>query len=139
VEGIIEVRFGGLEKALKSLTEDRVRRVGEVVLEGLAREAARRASELAPRRTGRLASSITYRRIGPMRYAVTSAAGYAVFLELGVRPFPLYRAVPIEGVGFRYIAVHPGIAPRRFLERGMRDAVRRVGELLRSASHERAV
>ncbi len=136
---IIEVRLSGLERALRSLTEDRVRRVGEVVLGGLAREAARSASELAPRRTGRLASSITYRRIGPMRYSVTSSVGYAVFLELGVRPFSLYRTVPIEGVGFRYIAIHPGIAPRRFLERGMRHAVRRVGELLRSSTYERAV
>jgi len=139
VEGIIEVRLNGLERALDSLNEERVRRLGEAVVGGLAREAARRASELAPRKTGRLASTITCRRVGSMRYNVAPAVGYALFLELGVRPFPLHRVVPIEGVGFRYISVHPGIAPRRFLERGMRDAVRRIGELLRSASHERAV
>jgi hypothetical protein len=134
VEGIIEVRFSGLERALDSLNEKKVRRLGDSVIGGLAREAARRASELAPRRTGRLASSMTCRKVGAMRYTVAPAVGYAVFLELGVRPFPLYRAVPIEGVGFRYIAVHPGIAPHRFLERGAREAVRRIGELLRSAS-----
>ena len=133
MEGIIEVRFGGLERALYSLNEEKVRRLGDSVIGGLAKEAARRASELAPRRTGRLASSITCRRVGAMRYTVAPAVEYAVFLELGVRTFPLYRAVPIEGVGFRYIAV-PGIAPHRFLERGARDAVRRIGELLRSAS-----
>ncbi len=132
--GFVEVRLTGLERALGSLNEERVRRVGEAVIGGLAREAARRASESAPRRTGRLASSLTCRRVGSMRYAVSPAVGYALFLELGVRPFPLYRTVPIEGVGFRYVTVHPGIAPRRFLERGARGAVRKVGELLRSAS-----
>ena len=138
MEGFVEVRFSGLDRALRSLAEGRASEICESVLEGLAKLAARRASELAPRRTGTLASSVTHRRTGKMRYSVVAGAPYAVYVEPGVRPFPMHRAVPIEGVGFRYIAVHPGIAPRRFMERGMREAVRRLGELLRSVSRERA-
>lgn len=139
MEGFVEVRVAGLDRVLRSLTEDRVPRMGDALLEAMAREAARRASELAPRRTGLLAASIAPRRSGRMRYSVVAGAPYAVYLELGVRPFPLHRPVPIEGVGFRYVSVHPGIAPRRFLERGMREALRGLGGLLRSVGRERAV
>lgn len=139
MEGFVEVRLTGLDRALRSLTEDRTSKMGDALLEGLARAAARRASELAPRRTGLLASSVSHRRAGRMRYSVVAGAAYAVYLELGVRPFPLHRPVPIEGVGFRYVSVHPGIAPRRFLQRGLREALGRLGEVLRSVGRERAL
>lgn len=133
------MRVRGLEEALRSLDPRTVAAAEERLLESLARLAASRASQYAPKRTGRLAASVSARRLGSMRLSVTPGVSYWPYVEFGVRPFRLGASVYVGGVGFRFVDVHPGIRPQRFLRRAASESLRDLRELVRSLLRERGV
>lgn len=133
------MRVRGLEKALRSLDPRAVADAEERLLESLARITASKAAQYAPKRTGRLAASISARRLGAMRFSVTPGASYWPYVEFGVRPFRLGAPVYVSGLGFRFVDVHPGIRPHRFLGRAAGESLRGLRELARSLLRERGV
>lgn len=129
----------GLEEALRALSAEPLSRSEGKVVESLARLAASRASYYSPKRTGRLAASISVRRSGRMSFSVTPGALYWPYLEFGVGPFELNSRVYVQNVGFRHIDLHPGIRPYRFLRRAATESLREVGSLMRSLLRGRGI
>ncbi|MCS7142409.1 MAG: HK97 gp10 family phage protein [Aigarchaeota archaeon] len=115
---VIEVR--GLEYLIRELERRGGGDIIEAFLREIARETSRRAGQLAPRRSGALASSISFTRRGRTSYSVGSSLEYAPYLEFGTRPFIVDSPVYVTGVGWRYIYLHPGIRPRPYLMNAVR-------------------
>ena len=109
----------------------------------------------APRKTGRLAGSITY-ATKQTQSAVEAPATrkdqigkpskrnevwigtnveYAEAMEYGADPFELNRAVNIKGVGWRFIKHHPGMPDQRYLrpalDRNRKNAIKILRDALR--------
>jgi len=115
----IEISISGVEEALKKLDPERYRIYMARYLEASADLVASVSASLAPRRTGRLSSSIRTSRRGELLYEVYYGAPYTVYVEKGVRPFNLQRPIMIEGVGWRFIKTHPGIKPAGFIKKAI--------------------
>lgn len=100
----------------------------------LAEVAERVMREKAPRRTGRLASSI-YKTVGGLEAAIGPRAPYAIFVEMGARPheiLPVHaRALRFEVGGRVFFAMrvsHPGARPKPF--------VRETAQIIRDEADE---
>ncbi|MCS7118140.1 MAG: HK97 gp10 family phage protein [Thaumarchaeota archaeon] len=139
MEVVQEVRVHGLKEALRALSAEALSRSEGLLVESLAKLSASRASSYSPKRTGKLAASISVRRLSGMRFSVTPGVSYWPYLEFGVRPFELNSRVYIQDVGFRHVHVHPGIRPHRFLRRAASESLRELGKLARSLLRERVV
>jgi len=105
-----------------------LKKVCDSVLRRHAEAAASTASRLAPKRTGRLAASIRYRREGEMSYSVGSGLRYAPFVEYGTKPHlirPVSAKVLAFTVGaakvFAKIVKHPGSKERPFLRPAFKE------------------
>ncbi len=105
-----------------------LKKVCDSVLRRHAEAAASTASRLAPKRTGRLAASIRYRREGEMSYSVGSELRYAPFVEYGTKPHlirPVSAKVLAFTVGaakvFAKVVNHPGSKERPFLRPAFKE------------------
>lgn len=115
----IEISISGVREALEKLNPDKYKLLIARYLETSAEMVAAVSTTLAPKRTGRLSSSIKTSRRGELVYEVVSMAPYSLYVEKGVRPFILQRPVMIEGLGWRFIKIHPGIKPAGFLSKAV--------------------
>jgi HK97 gp10 family phage protein len=97
------------------------RKVLEPYIAALAERAEELMRERAPRRTGRLTSSI-HREAGRLEATVGPRAPYAIYVEYGTRPHvirPVHaRALRFEAGGHIVFAAwvqHPGTRPQSFI------------------------
>lgn len=115
----IDISISGIEKVLEKLNPEKYRFLMAKYLEASAELVASVSAALAPRRTGRLSSSIKVSRRDELLYEVVSEAPYTLYVEKGVKPFTLQRSVLINGAGWRFIKIHPGIKPSGFISRAI--------------------
>lgn len=116
---VIEISMKGVEEALRKLSPELYRKVLIDYLNASAELVASLSSEHAPRRTGKLSSSIRASRKGELLFEVASEAPYSIYLEKGVSPFTLNRPVMIDNIGWRFIKTHLGIKPIGFISRAL--------------------
>ena len=117
----LTVEGGGLD--LIALSQGMERKVLEPYISALAGRAEELMREGAPRRTGRLTSSI-HREAGRLEAAVGPRAPYAIYVEYGTRPHvirPVHaRALRFEAGGHIVFAAwvqHPGTRPQPFIRK----------------------
>lgn len=101
-------------------------------VEEAADEAAEEMASSAPVATGRLRQSIS-KRVSGMSAEVWPTASYAAFVEYGTRPHLLGSPVLIRGVGWRFIAEHPGTRPQPFVRPAAERLRREMREILSSS------
>lgn len=112
---VIELSMKGVEEALRKLSPELYRKALIDYLNASVELVASLSSEHAPRRTGKLSSSIRASRKGELIFEVVSEAPYSLYLEKGVSSFTLNRPVMIDNIGWRFIKTHPGIKPIGFI------------------------
>lgn len=115
----LKVEQSGLD--IKILADWLGGRVLQPLITALAERAEDLMRERAPRRTGRLASSIR-REVGAVEAVIGPRAPYAIHIEYGTRPHEIRpvnsRALRFEIGGQLVFAVrvqHPGTRPNPFL------------------------
>ena len=117
------------------LQKTQVRRKVQTAVNSGAQIISNDASERAPVLTGNLKRSIHVepevmaKVQGPRVYCeVGTDQKYGKWIEFGTPPHPINSPVFIKGVGWRYIAMHPGTEPKPFLRPALdanRDEFRR--------------
>ncbi|NHV97738.1 MAG: HK97 gp10 family phage protein [Thaumarchaeota archaeon] len=122
LENLWDYRYAMVEGAKE------LKKACDAVLRRYSEAAALTASRLAPKRTGRLAASIRYRREGEMSYSVGSELIYAPFVECGTKPHvikPVSAKVLAFTVGasrvFAKVVNHPGSKERPFLRQALKE------------------
>ena len=120
-----------------------LKKVCDSVLRRYSEAAALTASRLAPKRTGRLAASIRYRREGEMSYSVGSELRYAPYVEFGTKPHrirPISAKALVFTVGatkvFAKAVNHPGSKEKPFLRPAFKEVEPRLKAELAAKAEE---
>ena len=114
-----------------------------VRLEAVCQEVADYARQIAPRRTGQYAASITVEQEGPLRFAIRAGAPYAAIIEYGSMPhfiFPRTAKVlrfEVDGdVVFTKWVHHPGTPPLMIIHTAKKDNLSKIMEAIRDGVRE---
>ncbi|MEM3386278.1 MAG: HK97 gp10 family phage protein [Nitrososphaerales archaeon] len=116
VDNLWDFRYAMLSGA------NELKKVCDAILRKYVEAASSIASRLAPKRTGRLSSSIKWVREGELNYLIGSQLNYAPYIEFGTKPHIirpraakalLFRAG--SSTYFAKSAKHPGFRERPFL------------------------
>ena len=114
-----------------------------VRLEAVCQQIADYARQIAPRRTGTYAASITVEQEGPLRFAIRAGAPYAAIIEYGSMPhFILPRTAKVlrfevDGdVVFTKWVHHPGTPPFMTIHTAKTENLSNITEAIRDGVRE---
>ena len=96
-----------------------------------------RAQFYAPFKTGKLERNIIVKFVDKGKFTITSMAPYSGYQEYGVAPNRSYGFIPWKGKGRsgegfmerRGYKTHPGITPKKFMQRAGEDGRREVKKI----------
>lgn len=141
----ISIEVSGADEAADYFREASANLVQAVSvrLEQVCQEIAAYAREIAPKKTGRYADSITLEQEGPLRFAIRAGAPYAAIIEYGSMPhFILPRTGKVlrfdvdgEEVFAKYV-MHPGTPPFLVIHTAKKDNLSKVIEAIREGIRE---
>lgn len=141
----ISIEVTGLDEAaeyFRAAGEALVQAVS-VRLEAVCQEIADYARQIAPRRSGQYAASITVEQEAPLRFAIRAGAPHAAIIEYGSMPhfiFPRTAKVlrfEVDGdVVFAKWVHHPGTPPFMIIHTAKKDNLSKIMEAIRDGVRE---